>query len=146
MSKPGEMPIDILRRLCHRLRQLSLADEIPSLFVRYAVRQVFSQLGVRQSRGGSSMRIDVSLVDMWYGTRQKTQECMIAVAIKRTTGLSAVSVGYTQVRIGTVDIELDKRTIAKIRAYDRRGFVISFSFDLILSVEKPEPTLAKIAA
>jgi len=91
------------------------------------------------------MKIDVSLVDMWYGTRQKTQECMIAMAIKRTTGLSEVSVGCTQVRIGTVDIELDKRTVAKIRAFDRRGFVIPFSFDLILPVEKPEPTLADVA-
>ena len=92
------------------------------------------------------MKIDVSLVDMWCGTRQKTQECMIGMAIKRTTGLSEVSVGCTQVRIGTVDVELDKRTVAKIRAFDRRGFVIPFSFDLILPVEKPEPTLEEVAA
>jgi hypothetical protein len=45
-----------------------------------------------------------------------------------------------------VDVELDKRTVAKIRAFDRRGFVIPFSFDLILPVEKPEPTLADVAA
>jgi hypothetical protein len=77
---------------------------------------------------------------------KKTQECMIAMAIKRTTGLSEVSVGCTQVRIGTVEVELGKRTVAKIRAFDRRGFVIPFSFDLILPVEKPEPTLADVAA
>ena len=71
---------------------------------------------------------------------------MIAMAIKRKTGLSEVSVGCTQVRIGTVDVELDKRTVAKIRAFDRRGFVIPFSFDLILPIEKSEPTLADVAA
>ena len=92
------------------------------------------------------MKIDVSFVDMCYGERQKAQDCMVAMAIKRTTGLSEVSVGCSQVRIGTVDIELDKRTVAKIRAFDRRGFVIPFSFDLILPVEKPEPTMAEIAA
>ena len=92
------------------------------------------------------MKIDVSLVDMWYGKRQETQGCMVAMAIKRATGLSEVSVGCAQVRIGTVDVELDKRTVAKIGAFDRRGFVIPFSFDLILPVEKPESTLAEIAA
>ena len=92
------------------------------------------------------MKIDVSFVDMCYGERQKAQDCMVAMAIKRTTGLSEVSVGCTQVRIGTVDVELDKRTVAKIRAFDRRGFVIPFSFDLILPVEKPEPTLADVVA
>ena len=92
------------------------------------------------------MKIDVSFVDMWHGKRQETQGCMVAMAIKRTTGLSEVSVGCSQVRIGTVDVELDKRTIAKIRAFDRRGFVIPFSFDLILPVEKPEPTLEEVPA
>lgn len=93
------------------------------------------------------MKIDVSLVDMWYGKRQETQGCMVAMAIKRTTGLTDISVGCTHVRVGNiVSVELDKRTVAKIRAFDRRGFVIPFSFDLILPVEKPEPTLAEIAA
>ena len=92
------------------------------------------------------MKIDVSFVDMWHGKRQKAQDCMIAMAIKRMTGLSEVTVGCAQVRIGMVDVELDKRTVAKIRAFDRRGFVIPFSFDLILPVEKPESTLAEIAA
>ena len=80
------------------------------------------------------MKINVRWSDILDGRLAKTQECMVALALKRELGADYASVGYEG---GAVSVDGDLLTLYlpqavrnKIKLWDRFHLVLPFSFEL----------------
>jgi hypothetical protein len=83
------------------------------------------------------MKINVRWSDILSGRLAKTQECMVALALKRELGVNYVSVGYEggSVLVGgnLLKLYLPQAVRNKIRLWDHFHFALPFSFELSTS-------------
>jgi hypothetical protein len=83
------------------------------------------------------MKINVRWSDILDGRLAKTQECMVALALKRELGVDYVSVGYEggSVLVGgnLLAFYLPQAVRNKIKFWDHFHFALPFSFELTTS-------------
>ena len=83
------------------------------------------------------MKINVTWADIKNGKSGRPAECMVALALKRTLGVSYASVGYRDAGVSIdgqfTKIYLPVRVQRKIQSWDVLHFAIPFSFELVSS-------------
>jgi hypothetical protein len=79
------------------------------------------------------MKIKVTWRDIFAGAPTKTNECMVALALKRELGTTYASVGIREARIRQngqyLRLRLPEIVQRKIRFWDLHHFVLPFSFE-----------------